>query len=258
MKKNAILSLSIAFMFSFVSWQVHGADEDKTLTVVADSWCPYNCNPKGDHRGYIVEILQTIFEPAGYQIKYELIPWTRAIVGTRNSKYDMIIGAYRSDAPDFIFPKNPVGASQNVIAHRKDRPWTYRGVDSLKGQAIAIVDGYSFGEKLDVYLNNSDHNVMKLHGEDALKRALSMIRGGTLHGVIDDVNVLAFKIVAQGLETQIALSNPIGDKEPVYVAFSPNKATSSERARIFDKGLMALRSSGTLDKILSRYQVEDW
>jgi len=258
MKKSTALWLSIFVMFTIVSWQARGAEDDKTLSVVADSWCPYNCDPTSKYAGYIVEILHAVFEPAGYQIKYNKTPWTRAIQGTRNGKYDIIIGAYRSDAPDFIFPKNPVGASQNVMARRKNDPWTYRGVGSLKDQAIAIVDGYSFGEELDVYLNNSDHNVIKLHGEDALRRALNMIRGATLHGVLDDANVLSYKIVDQGLEAVIALSNPIGDKKAVFVAFAPNIATSLERAKIFDEGLMALRSSGALDKILSRYQLEDW
>jgi polar amino acid transport system substrate-binding protein len=174
----------------------------------------------------------------------------------------MVVGAYHTDVPDFLFPKNSVGISETVMARRKSIPWVYEGIRSLDDQHLAIVDGYTFGRDfqgadLDKYLDDKNNKVIKLHGDDALIRALGMIRKGLLDGVLDDRNVLTSKIIELGLDRDITVSNTISATEKIYVAFSPQLALSPERIKIFDEGLLRLRSSGALDKILHRYGLVD-
>lgn len=258
MKNLISLGLGVLAFISFTPFLSYGANEDKVIKVVADNWCPYNCKPLDEKRGYIIDVLQKIYEPKGYVIKYDLVPWTRSIRGTRNGQYDVIVGAYKTDVPDFIFPKKTIGLSQNVMARRIGSDWTYQGISSLRDQYIAFVDGYSFGETLDRYFESTTHNIMRLHGADALGRALSMINGATLHGVLDDENVLKYKIKKLDLNGEIILTNAIGGNKDVYVAFSPQKHGNRILVKIFDEGLERLRQTGALDEILIRYELKDW
>lgn len=236
----------------------YGNEGTKTIYAVADTWCPYNCNVEYGKPGYIVEILRAVYEAAGYQLKYEAIPWTRAIQGTRSGQYDILIGAYREDAPDFLFPNNSVGISHNAMAQLRKSQWVFQGTPSFEGRLIAFVAGYSFGKEFDEYLNDPTKNVMRLYGADALLRALRMIKSGGLQGVLDDRNVLAYKIRQQGLSGYLGLSNSIGDQTAVYVAFSPAKKRSLELKEIFDIGVVRLRKTGKLDKIMQSYHLKDW
>ncbi len=48
------------------------------------------------------------------------------------------------------------------------------------------------------------------------------------------------------------------DKEKLYIAFSPKLATSKQYADLFAKGIIQLRQTGQLEKILNRYGLKDW
>ena len=48
-------------------------------------------------------------------------------------------------------------------------------------------------------------------------------------------------------------------KRHLYVGFSPTHPKESrEMASIFESGIMKLRKSGKLDKILNKYGLHDW
>ena len=43
----------------------------KTVVLVADEWCPYNCAPNSDKPGYVVEIAELVFAEAGHTVIYK-------------------------------------------------------------------------------------------------------------------------------------------------------------------------------------------
>jgi len=53
------------------------------LLVLSDPWCPYNCQPDSDKPGYVVEMLREIFPPPTWQLKYQIVPWDRALQQVR-------------------------------------------------------------------------------------------------------------------------------------------------------------------------------
>lgn len=46
----------------------------ETITIVADPWCPYNCEPGSDEPGFMVEIARRVFAEAGIEVRYETVP----------------------------------------------------------------------------------------------------------------------------------------------------------------------------------------
>src|SRR5271168_4005678 len=68
-------SLSILLIFLLTAQPAYS----QQLVVQADSWCPYNCQPESAEPGYAIEMLQAVFDHAGQKIKYEIVPWDRAL-----------------------------------------------------------------------------------------------------------------------------------------------------------------------------------
>lgn len=74
-----------------------------TIRIKADEWCPFNCLPDTDSKGYMIELAEKIFEKAGHRIKYEVMPWSRSIDHARKGKIEAIAGATKGEVPTFIF-----------------------------------------------------------------------------------------------------------------------------------------------------------
>ncbi|NDC56670.1 MAG: hypothetical protein EBZ69_07685, partial [Alphaproteobacteria bacterium] len=103
----------------------------ETITLVADEWCPFTCDPASDpHKpGFLIDIVKAVFEKKGHVVTYRLLPWTRAINDTREGKYAALVGASQADGPDFIFHRTPLSTMQNAFFVKKDNPWRYTGLE---------------------------------------------------------------------------------------------------------------------------------
>ncbi len=86
----------------------------ETITIRSDPWCPHTCDPKTGKNGILIDIATEIFASHGHEVNYEILNWGRSIEETRRGKFNSIAGAYKNDAPDFIFPKNPQGQTSGV------------------------------------------------------------------------------------------------------------------------------------------------
>src|SRR5688572_5357943 len=85
-----VLICLFAACFSQAGWA-------KTLTIGADIWCPINCDPQDEKQGIGIDLARKIFEPYGYEIRYVVIPWSRALEEVRAGKLDAVVGATHAD-----------------------------------------------------------------------------------------------------------------------------------------------------------------
>ena len=228
------------------------------LTIVADEWYPYNGKEVADDVGYGVEIVKNIFEKAGHTILYKVVPWNRAIMESREGKYNGIIGAFKYDAPDFIFPEEELGISETSFFVKKGTTWKYTGLESLLSVQIGIVKDYSYGEVLDSFFKANSQIVQYVYGEDPLLLNINKLLNGRFDVLIEDTNVLLQKVKKLGISDQIIKAGNLKEGDKVYVAFSPAITKSGEYAETFTKGIKILKNSGYLEKILTKYGLKYW
>ena len=57
------------------------------IVLVADEWCPYNCSPDSEKKGYMIDLASQILGEAGHTVKYRAINWSRSISKAREGKY---------------------------------------------------------------------------------------------------------------------------------------------------------------------------
>ena len=131
-----------------------GADAPahKDISLCADVWCPYNCGPGAAQPGFAIEIAQAAFAQSGYHVSYQATAWARCVEDARAGRFTGIVAAIPADAPDFTFPREPIGISYSGYAVRKGDPFRYTGVNAFEGRVLGTVRNYAFsGETGGVY-----------------------------------------------------------------------------------------------------------
>ena len=235
----ATLSLAIALPLSA-----------ETLTIVADEWCPYNCEPGGDTPGFGIEAATQIFGAADIQVEYVLMDdWDQSIEKAREGKYNAIIGANKGDAPDFIFPSEALANPSYCFFVRKDDSWTYQGPDSLKERQIAVIEAYDYGCK--EIAENTFGNVTRL---ESLETGVEALLGGKVDTFLEDEYVFQLFEYKNHIAGETREAGNL-EADQAYIAFSPAHPRSAEFAEILSKGIAAMKSSGEWKALLQKYGI---
>jgi len=230
--------------------------ESPKIVLASDPWCPHTCPADLAHPGYMVEVARRAFALSGVTVIYRTMSWNRALSDTREGRIDGIIGTLGSRSAELDLPQEGFGHHYYVFAVRADDPWTLAGLDSLKERTLGIVQGYSYSPALDSWLSRHGDRVEALGGESALDRNLRKLLAGRVDTVIEDEDVLAYRMKTWPEAGRIRLVGRV-ESGALYIAFSRRHGRGSELARQFDSGVRAMRASGELDRILAQYGVRD-
>ncbi len=259
MKKVWVYAL---FWAALALCQVPLASGD-TIRLVADPWCPYNCEPGTERAGFMVEIAKRVFQAEGHRVEYHQRPWVRALQEARDGNFHGVIGATRLEAPDFIFPELAQGQMANAFWTLAESPWQYRGTSSLERQQLAVIAGYSYGDAIENMLQDERHRplITELHGVSPLKNGLRMLERGRIQVLLEDEHVMRYHLHRSGQSNKFRRAGYVPaepDAARVYIAFSPAHPSSTDYARLLTDGIARLRASGELAQILAAYGVSDW
>ena len=233
---------------------------DNVVTIRADQWFPMNGDPKADKPGYMIELAQAILTPHGYTVDYQLLPWKRSIRHVIQGKADCVVGAYRDENRQLIFPEEPWGIDRIDFYVTKDSGWRFTGQESLQGITIGIIGGYSYGETLNQLIKdprNKDQFQIVSTG-NALELNIRNLERGRITTTVESVYVMDAKLRELGLQNKIISAGTLAPGEPMYIACSPERATTQQYLRWFDEGTRRLRRSGELQTLMSRYGLSDW
>jgi len=230
------------------------------LVIAADDWFPMNGNPNSEFPGYMIEIAKEIFSSKGITVKYELVPWERALNQTRKGLYNCVVGAYKKDAPDFIFPKHPWGYDKPTFFVPINDPWQFDGnIASLQSRKLGVIEGYSYTKEFDAYShNNRGLRVQVATGDHALEINLRKLFAGRIDTILENEYVLNAKLAAKDHPFPLKNAGYLSYAIPIYFACSPTLPSSQEYVQWADQQLPKLRKTGRLKRILSRYQLSDW
>ena len=164
----------------------------QTLVVRADHWMPLNGMPDAPRPGFAIEILHHIFGAHDIRVDYQLDSWTRSVRQARNGDIDCVVGAYRGEAPDLMYPQQPLGYDETAFYVLSEDAWRYQGVESLEGQRLGVIDGYNYGTPLDEWLATpeGERAAQAIHGREPLKRNLRMLLAGRLDVIVESPFVM--------------------------------------------------------------------
>lgn len=231
----------------------------QTVSIRADVWYPMNGNPRDDNKlGYMIDLAKAIFAKHSVDVDYQTMPWERAVKSVRSGEFDCVVGAYKDDAPDFVFPTDAWGMDVQNVYVKAGNTWKFNGVDSLAGHTLGLIGGYAYDDKLSAYLKQHPQAVQYVKANNALEQNIHKVIGGRIDGTVESVSVMSAKLKEMGLAGQLQPAGQLGKPTPMYIACSPAKATSKQYISWIDQGTDEMRKDGSLQKILSKYGLSDW
>ncbi|MBP9837902.1 MAG: transporter substrate-binding domain-containing protein [Proteobacteria bacterium] len=242
----------LSFLFLLLS---QNAKAD-TISLAADEWCPYNCAAKSADLGILIDVAKEVFEKAGHKIDYQNVPWTRAKEAARAGQFTGIVGAYKEDAPDFVFPEKGILKSSNDFFVTPQATWKYNGLDSLKTISLGVIKDYSYGTEIDAYIKQNEKDsgkIQMLSGDDALQKNIEKLLAGRITVVLEDAAVFNYQLKEMNKVGQAVSAGSSGEDD-VYIAFSPKSPKAAEYAKLLTEGLKTLEQSGKLAEIIKKYK----
>lgn len=188
------------------------------------------------------------------------MPWSRAIEWVLAGKSDGIIGVGKKEVPQLVFPTQELGIANHAFFTKKDSNWQYSGITSLHDIALGVIQDYSYGELDNLYLNNPNIKTKNIHvvgSVNGLKQNIGKLERNRIDALIEDENVFNFFLQENQIKNNFRESG-VGSTENIYIAFSPVKPKAQKYAQLLSQELKKMRANGQLNKILKKYNLQDW
>jgi polar amino acid transport system substrate-binding protein len=250
-----IASVIIWFVLFTALIPVSGSSE--VVTIVSDCWTPYICGPEAGKNGIAVDICKTVFKKAGYNLEFKIVPWKRAIVDTRKGKYDAIVCATKNDAPDFVYPEEPIAVQKTCFYTDQNSSWKYENIDSLSGIILGVIGGYHYSKELDKYIEEKGNTgkVQVAQGNNPLRSNVFMLKKQRISALIEDPLVMQYYIW-QNKEAGLREAGCVPERVKLFIPFSPEKSKAELYAKILSDGIKELIKSGDIKLIYKSYGIE--
>lgn len=207
-----------------------------------------------DGTGLYWDILRAIYESQGIKVKVEAVPLKRAQYLIEKQAADVMLGHYRGDSKNMIFPQWHYNA-QTISAIFKKGSLNWNGEQSLVGKKVAWIRGADYNKYLSVpvsFEEKSDH-----------MGPLLMLQSDRIDVFLDDNEELlkTFQLSADRLQ-QAGFSRNDYQVETLlvlklYPAFA-DTTRGRKLADIFDNQMPQLISSGKLKAMFDKWKLHSF
>jgi polar amino acid transport system substrate-binding protein len=227
--------------------QVPPTDEvdEHTIRLATLDWPPY-VGESLPQQGFTTAIVREAFKRAGYKVKIDFVPWTRAIQQADEGNYDAVYPEYYSDNRNkSFFFSEPFASGPLGFYKRKDDKIGYTKLEDLKPYRIGVVLGYINTPEFDAasYLQKETAT----SDEQNIRKLLA----GRIDLIVIDKYVAQY-LIKNSLTDAIGklefLEPPLLDQK-LYVVFPRTAAASEKRLQELNTALKSMHDDGTLDRI---------
>lgn len=241
---------------------MQAAADAQGISVGADTWCPYNCEPKTERPGVMIELAREALALSGYQLDYQALNWARAKIKVQSGELDGIVGMAYTDNTKvrYYFPQHSMGESQVCLYKGQDDDWEYHHVASLDGKVFGWINDYGFStDALDIWVNNNKNTpkVLTVAGEQTHSRLFKLLQLKRIDTFAEDRAVINYELHRAGLQDKIVQAGCLEQSEEVYIAFSLASKQKENWAKALDAGLEKLYQSSRYLEIIQRYGLSD-
>lgn len=227
----------------------------KSIVIAGDNWCPINCTQDSEDKGFMIDLAIEALALSDHQVTYVEVPWTRAVELASKGEVDAIVGAFKNDAPDFIYPQTPLlNISPNNLFTTQDNEWVYQNINSLNDVNIGVITGYDYGDKLNSYLfSKASAKVQQIYGNNAPSRNIQRLLKKRIDVLVETGPVFWYHAKKLNVLHQVKQVGSVSKSEPCYIAFSPFLPSSKDISIALDKGVEILRQQGRVKEIADYY-----
>lgn len=255
-KNKPVLLIVFLGIFYFTK-ESSGSETKNTVKLAAIDWCPQICIDE-DEPGYVVEIVNEVFNSVDAEITIEHYPWSRAIKRVTNGQNVALLSPAKKEAPNLVYPLEPVGYQRMCFFVLNESSWQYLGPQSLVEESIGIALDTSI-EELNNYIKSFPKQFyFQPYHERFIKQNAGMVKKGRLTSFIFTLNSTWYELERLNLHVEFKNAGCVS-RAPIYIAFSPEKNSKDEVQKLihlWDREIVNLRLSGRLDEIIKKYSIE--
>lgn len=235
------------------------APNQNVIQTAQIDWCPQIC-PKGKPAGYIVDIVEAVFKDSPYKLAFQTLPWSRAIIRVRTGAVTALLSPAKKEAPDLLYPNEPIGLQRMCFYVQKGSTWTYTDESSLTGLRIGLASDTSV-EELNSYIQAHPTQFHYMpYTKDYVPLSLRMLDIGRFDAFIFTYNSTVFTMRHLGLENRIQAAGCVSSA-PLYLAFSPHTMEQNDlkpMMAFYDQRMKHLKKTGAISDIMTSYGLPDW
>ncbi|MEH6632697.1 MAG: transporter substrate-binding domain-containing protein [Halopseudomonas aestusnigri] len=210
--------------------------------------------PDGRPTGRVIDLVRHGMERLGIEVEFKLLPWSRAINGTYEGRYDALLKPFWNPErhKHMDFSREVLLHETIVLYKRKSSPITFNGDwHSISQHKFGVIQGYSYGRIFDKLrklwdlqtdeATNVEHNLKKLVAGrfDLLVGFQSYTEG----------NIKKF-----GLQDQVEQLPYIIDSVEAHIAFTKKKDLKDIREK-FDQQIRWMRANNVYKELSKKYNV---
>lgn len=215
-----------------------------------DDWYPYTAWRDGRVVGMSADIVRAAFGASDTPIELVAYPYSRCMEQARSGR----LAACFNTTPDsrvkaqFLLPTEML-FSDDILLWARSGAAPLDNLDALAGKRVAVTIGYTYGEHFDARQDIQRVPVRRdLNGFLMLQRNrvdYMVAFRGTTQALIQQNPELTEQFIAQAIVHQPQL----------YLTFSRHHPQAPALLQRFDQGMRQIRSDGTYQRILERWQL---
>ncbi|EFR31143.1 ABC transporter substrate-binding protein/permease [Eremococcus coleocola] len=248
LKKMLWPLMFILMISNFVSFSAVKAQEKESYSIITSSdYAPFEfTDSSGKLVGIDIEILEAIAEDQGFEIEYELMPFSSGLQALESNQADGMIAAMgitdeRKESFDFSDPYFEVGSMFAVSTKSR-----IKDLKSLEGKKVATKIGSQGAQIANELKDRYGYQIMTF--EDSVNMYQD-IKSGNSDAVIEDAPVMAYATKTGTVDLTL-----IGEEmDTLPLGFAVNKGKNQELINKFNQGLANIKESGLYDDILAKY-----
>jgi polar amino acid transport system substrate-binding protein len=237
------------------------------LKVCYDQWAPMTIFPTegATSRGVVIDMLELIYTSKGYQLEYYEVPLARGLDMVAEGICDMLPEyLFSSNSEnDFVYAREATFAYPSAFVIRRDDPWRYNGMQSLKGKRIATGPGWDYSSMSLDYQNYIDapknlNFIEVIAGyDDVVDRIFRMIAEKRVDLYADNELVLQHVLNRLNLNDVLMIVRPGLEKKLIERPIFSKKISVEKRQElisIWNDGRISIKGEQE-NNLLKKYQI---
>lgn len=235
------------------------AQAGEPVRLASDAWCPFVCT-KGEQvaGGYLVDAAAEALASQGIDAVPVLMPLNRAMQEAVHGRID---GVYAPAIDARLRLSVPLAYSRACFYTLPDSAWSYRGLDSLAGLQLGIIDDYGYDDgPMDAYIGRYRQQPERLHfayGQEAGLSNLRMLLRGRVPAVLEHEAVMARLAAGEQAARRLRRAGCLERRLPLTVGFAAGSPKAAAKLAALEAGLRQLEASGALQALRKRYQLQE-
>lgn len=203
--------------------------------------------------GFANDLTAKIMKQAGYEVSVSVLPWVRALEGTKSGAFDILPSAwYTEDRAQALLFSKPIAMSRLVFVKPAGSTFEFHTLKDLTGLRVGIVSGYTY---------EPDFLTSPLFQRQAVADILVNLRRVATRHIdltLDDELTLRFIIHSRApeLEPVLTLTHGVLSEQGLFVTFSKKRPDAAKLLADFNAGLARMRADGSYQRLLALHQMQ--